>query len=106
MKWPDQTGTIYTKLFFKHYLTTYKIETSPDQTINPTGSFYTESYSVGFIVSIHYISFSVVLKEKSQYIIEISPYQQPEKQEHAYHLRIFHEFITGLTAGYNLIDKE
>lgn len=58
-----------------------------------------------------YLIFRVILlyklsEDEPQYIIQVSPDEQGKEQEHAYHLRAFHELVAGLAAGYNLVDEE
>ena len=53
-----------------------------------------------------YLSILYSLEEESQNIIEVSPYQQTEEQNHTGHLGVFHKLVARFTTGYHLVEEE
>ena len=49
---------------------------------------------------------SLSLEEEPQDIVEVRPQQQPEQEEHAHHLRTFHELVAGLAACNDFVNEE
>ena len=57
-----------------------------------------------YVFSIFLLLYS--LEEESQNIIEVSPYQQTEEQNHTGHLGVFHKLVARFAAGYHLVEEE
>lgn len=53
-----------------------------------------------------FLVFFVWLEEEPQYIIEVGPNQQTEKENHSRHLSVFHELVARFATGYHLIEQE
>ena len=49
---------------------------------------------------------TLLSEEESQYIIEVSPNQKAEQQNHTRHLCVFHKFITRFATGNDFIEQE
>ena len=49
---------------------------------------------------------TLLSEEESQYIIEVSPNQKAEQQNHPRHLCVFHKFITRFATGNDFIEQE
>jgi len=74
----------------------------------PDENWFLKPFSSGMILFICFLYLSILysLEEESQNIIEVSPYQQTEEQNHTGHLGVFHKLVARFAAGYHLVEEE